>query len=330
MGRKEKQDVEYRYYEMPKDTFIIALTGPAWVENRGDDRVHYHNYLEVGYCHRGRGTMTLGGESYAFSDGCLIVVSPNFAHSTMNRRGELTHWEYIYVDGEGFLKKWYRENPLFTEEVLHRINSLGLCGRGQDHETVVRLMLEIMREMQDNRPYFREKVRGMTLTLLLEIARMGRKPALKLPLQSRVRGIVSEALDYVSMYYGRQLRVEDLAFRCCVSESYFRKVFGEAMHMTPMEYINLVRIHMACQLLEKTEDPVRMVAERVGLPSLATFNRNFEKVLGMTPGVWRRHWKSGKGTVRDWRVAVHQGWKTDWFWSHTMDQGKTGRKPYEE
>lgn len=329
MGRKEKQAVEYRYYEMPEDTFIITLTGPAWVENRGDDQPHYHNYLEVGYCRKGRGTMALGQESYAFTDGCLIVIPPNFAHSTMNMKGVLTHWEYIYVDGEGFLRKWYRDNPLFTEEVLHRINSLALCSTGQEHQSLVRLMQGIVREMQDKGPYYGEKVRGMTLALLLDIARMGSQPALKLPFKDRVGGIVSEAVDFVSIYYGRQLRVEDLAARCSVSESYFRKVFGEAMHMTPMEYINLVRIHMACQLLEKTEDPVRDIAERVGLPSLATFNRNFEKILGMSPGAWRKHSEYGERRLRDYRVAVQQGWKTDWFWSHTMDRAKNGRKPYE-
>lgn len=330
MGRKEKRDVEYRYYEMPKDTFIIALTGPAWVESRGDDQPHYHNYLEIGYCRKGRGTMTLGHEDYTFTNDCLIVIPPNLTHSTMNQKGRLTHWEYIYVDGEGFLKKWYREKPLFTEEVLHRINSLKFCGTGQEHSSLVRMMQGIVREMLENGPYYQEKLRGMTLSLLLEIARMGKEPALKLPFRERMGGIVSEAVDFVSIYYANPLRVEDLADRCSVSESYFRKVFGEAMHMTPMEYINLVRIHMACRLLEKTEDPVRDIAERVGLPSLATFNRNFEKILGMPPGAWRKHSEYGERKLRDYRVAVQQGWKKDWCWSHTMDQGKIRRKAYEE
>lgn len=329
MGRKVKQDVEYRYYEMPKDTFIITLTGPAWVESRGDDRPHYHNYLEVGYCRKGRGVMILDQEEYEFTDDCLVVIPPEFTHSTLNVKGELTHWEYIYVDGKGFFHKYYRDNPIFAEEVLHRINSLSLCTTGQEHPSLVRLMQEIVKEMEDNGPYYREMVRGLILTLLLETARIGKQPAVKVPFKDRMGGIVSEAVDYVSIYYGRQLRVEDLAFRCSVSESYFRKVFGEAMHMTPMEYINLVRIHMACQLLEKTEDSVRNIAERVGLPSLTTFNRNFEKILGMSPGAWRKHSECGEHRLRDYRVAVQQGWKKDWFWSHTMDQGKTGRNSYE-
>ena len=328
MGRK-KQEVEYRYYEMPANTFIIALTGPAWVESRRDDQPHYHNYLEIGYCHMGEGTMILEQGEYAFSKGYFIVVPPNMAHMTMNTEGVLTQWEYIYVDGEGFLKKWYKDNTLFTEEVLRRINGLSFCRHGREQSAITGLMQQIVRELQENGPYYREKVQGMTLTLLLEIARMNRQPVFKLPFRDRTGGIISEALNYVSVYYGRQLRVDELAARCCVSESYFRKVFGEVMGMTPMEYITLVRIHMACQLLEKTEDRVRDIAEGVGMPSLATFSRNFRKILGVSPGAWRKHSESSERKLRDYRIAVQQGWKRDWLWSHTMDEGKMRREAYE-
>lgn len=329
MGKKEKLGVEYRYYEMPEHSFIIALNGPAWVEVKGEDQPHYHNYLEIGYCHMGKGTMVIGGEEFSFSKGYFLVIPPNIPHMTLNTLGVLTQWEYIYLDAEGFLKKWCRYNQLFAEEILHRMNGSFFCCNGQEHGSIVRLMLQIMAEMQAKGPYYREKAWGMALALLMEIVRMNQESGVKLSLKDRDGGIVSEAVDYVSIYYGQPIRVSDLAARCCVSESYFRQIFGKVMHMTPMKYVSLVRIHMACRLLEKTEDPVADVAEQVGMPSLATFSRNFKKLLGMSPGDWRKNLESSACRPQDYRVEVHQGWKRDWRWNHTIDSDLRKRKTYE-
>lgn len=329
MGRKEKLGVEYRYYEMPENSFIIALNGPAWVEVRRDDRPHYHNYLEIGYCHMGEGTMVIGGEEFSFSKGYFIVIPPGIPHMTLNTVGVLTQWEYIYLAAEGFLKKWCGYSQLFAEEILHRINGGFFCRNGQEHGSVVRLILQIMAEMQAKGPYYKEKSWGMALAFLMEIARMNREAVIKLSLRERDGGIVSQAVDYVSIYYGQHIRAADLAARCCVSESYFRQIFGEVMHMTPMKYVNLVRIHMACRLLEKTEDTVADIAEQVGMPSLATFSRNFKTLLGMSPGSWRKNRESFECRPQDYRVAVRQGWERDWLWNHTMDLDSRKRKTYE-
>ena len=41
---------------------ILALLGQKWVQNYGNDvdYLHFHNYLEIGYCYGGDGFMVLG------------------------------------------------------------------------------------------------------------------------------------------------------------------------------------------------------------------------------------------------------------------------------
>lgn len=322
MGKKEKKEVEYRYYEMPENSFLIALTGAAWVEVSGDDCPHYHNYLEIGYCHVGNGRLLIGQKEYGFSKGYLTVIPPGFVHETRNDLGNLTKWEYIYLDTEGFFEKLNHGSSLFREEITARINGFAFCERGRDCDRITGLMNRILTELAVKGPYYRDKVRGLSLTMLVEIARKNREPALKPALVGFGGGIVPKAVDYISVYYGRPIRVQELAKRCCVSESHFRKVFGEVMHMTPMEYVNLVRIHMACRLLVKTDSSVREVGEQVGLPAMATFERNFRKILGASPAVWRKGRESGERKLKDYQVAVQQGLKRDWLWEHTGDGGK--------
>ena len=50
MKKKEKEYVEFRYYEIPQRVPLIALMGERWVTRYGSDPMHFHNYMEIGYC----------------------------------------------------------------------------------------------------------------------------------------------------------------------------------------------------------------------------------------------------------------------------------------
>ena len=58
MAEKKKKKMEFRYYQLPPGSPILALLGEKWVQNYGDrtaDRLHFHNYMELGYCYYGAG-----------------------------------------------------------------------------------------------------------------------------------------------------------------------------------------------------------------------------------------------------------------------------------
>lgn len=50
--------MELRYYKMPEGSPILALLGQKWIQNYGNDvdYLHFHNYLEIGFCYEGQGT----------------------------------------------------------------------------------------------------------------------------------------------------------------------------------------------------------------------------------------------------------------------------------
>lgn len=55
MAKKRKPKMELRYYKMPEGSPILALLGQKWVQNYGNDidYLHFHNYLEIGFCYEG-------------------------------------------------------------------------------------------------------------------------------------------------------------------------------------------------------------------------------------------------------------------------------------
>lgn len=58
---KAKKNVEFRYYVIPNDEIVLPLMGSTWNKEYGEgkERLHFHNYYEVGICHEGKCEMIL-------------------------------------------------------------------------------------------------------------------------------------------------------------------------------------------------------------------------------------------------------------------------------
>lgn len=120
--------------------------------------------------------------------------------------------------------------------------------------------------------------------------------------------MITSVLDYVSYHYMEDIKVEDLANICYISETHFRRVFTSYMKMSPLEYINTVRVYTACELLETTDAPVADVAHKCGFTTNSTFNRNFKQLMGVTPLEWRKRPESYEQQLLRFDIHSEKGW----------------------
>ena len=98
--KRKKPKMEFRYYQMPAGSPILALLGQKWVQNYGNDvdYLHFHNYLEIGFCYEGDGVMAFGEAKMRFSGREFTVIPPNYAHTTNSDLGTVSKWEYLFID----------------------------------------------------------------------------------------------------------------------------------------------------------------------------------------------------------------------------------------
>ena len=100
----------------------------------------------------------------------------------------------------------------------------------------------------------------------------------------------------------------DLAQQCHMSETHFRRIFQKKMNMTPIEYVNFVRVKKACELIDKTDISMEEVAEKVGFITPSTFNRNFRKIIGTSPYQWKKRPDNHEGKLQEYRISALKGW----------------------
>jgi transcriptional regulator GlxA family with amidase domain len=77
-----------------------------------------------------------------------------------------------------------------------------------------------------------------------------------------------------------------------LSERSFKRRFAKATGMTPIEYVQTLRLEEAKQILETTDLAVEAVANEVGYEDPSYFGRLFRRTVGLTPAQYRKRFGS--------------------------------------
>lgn len=316
MGKKKKATMELRFYEIPQNEYVLALLGENWIRDYGHDEpnLHFHNLMEIGICRNGTGELILDEERIPYQPEMVSIIPCNYPHVTISAAKEgPSFWEYLFFDPVQIAAELWQEDELLQREMLEKINRRALFLHEWETHNAALLVKMIMEEMRERKPYYKESVRGLLFALVTEIVRMNAQkvqserpvyPGRKNPGISQI----TEALEYVRMEYTHAIRVDELAFACHMSETHFRRIFEACMNMSPVDYMNLVRIQRACDLMKKTNDSMDMIAQKVGFTTTSTFNRNFKKFLNTSPYQWKIHPGNYERKLLNYNISARKGW----------------------
>jgi AraC-like DNA-binding protein len=105
----------------------------------------------------------------------------------------------------------------------------------------------------------------------------------------KIHGHLSKAVDIMHKRFSENLKTPDLAKEAGLSPSQFDRQFRRVFRTTPREYLLRVRIHAACRLLaESHELSISIIATDVGFYDHSHFSRIFRRIMGITPGEYRK------------------------------------------
>lgn len=85
-----------------------------------------------------------------------------------------------------------------------------------------------------------------------------------------------------------QVALADLAQRAGLEERTFLRRFRKATGMTTTDYCQRIRVGRARELLQASRLPIERVAWEVGYADPGAFRKVFTRVVGLTPGDYRR------------------------------------------
>jgi AraC-like DNA-binding protein len=100
---------------------------------------------------------------------------------------------------------------------------------------------------------------------------------------------IGAALESMHQKIEHPWTVTDLATAAGMSRSAFALRFKEIVGETPLEYLTRWRIYKAALLLREGRKKLIEVANAVGYDSDGAFNKIFKRMVGVTPGEYRRN-----------------------------------------
>jgi len=99
--------------------------------------------------------------------------------------------------------------------------------------------------------------------------------------------ILQPAFDYIKRNYAKRFTLDDMASLCNISSSYFSKLFNKITGESFSGYINIVRVERACELLERTDTPITVIALDLGFEDNSYFDKVFKRITGVTPSFYK-------------------------------------------
>jgi AraC-like DNA-binding protein len=84
------------------------------------------------------------------------------------------------------------------------------------------------------------------------------------------------------------LSLTNVAAACKLSLSHFARSFKISTGFAPHQWLMAARVELARTLLAKSETPLVEVAGMCGFSDQSHFSRVFGRIVGATPGTWRR------------------------------------------
>jgi len=94
------------------------------------------------------------------------------------------------------------------------------------------------------------------------------------------------ASDYMERHYQEKITVEELATRSGYSASHFARQFTRVYGVSPIQYLNSVRILHAKNLLRTEQYTMTEVAQKCGFSNVYYFSRCFKQLTGTPPTKW--------------------------------------------
>lgn len=94
---------------------------------------------------------------------------------------------------------------------------------------------------------------------------------------------IKSAMSYLEKTYPEKHTLADIAESCQLSRSECSRLFRRILHVSPIEYLNQLRILHSLPLIALRQQPISSIAKEIGFSGGSYFSETFKKVMGCSP-----------------------------------------------
>lgn len=237
---------------------------------------HFHDTYEIYILEKGELNFLIDNNCSSIKANDIILISPNVPHkvySETSYSGICFHFSEYYLDTYFTFKTKQQLVKIFCNKIL-----------SLDKKYVSQL--HTMAKIASAYPEYKHFQLANMLSLIninaVSVENIS-EPAPKTK--------ILQIIDYIKENY---IIIQDLTALCDIfdiSESYFCRLFKKTTGVTPIYYINHLKIDYSCIHLRKSKRPLSVIAHMCGFNSESYFIRTFKSHMHCTPTEYRQNLK---------------------------------------
>lgn len=246
---------------------------------------HHHLRIEINFVQRGSCILHISNnESITFNANEMMIIHSNLDHMfEAGPKGvslmQLEFLPEIFDQFDPLSNTGFKELApfnIFSQEnrLIKIVNNVRM----------MRAVQRIVNELKDKNDYYEHLVVMYYAELLILISR--HMSETYLPLCTNEALI--KAIGYIRKNYDTDITITDIAGHVAIGERYLRKLFSTNLNLSPLDYLNQIRINKSIELLKHTDLSIKEVAFMSGFKSPQYFARVFKSRMNMTPSELNR------------------------------------------
>ena len=238
--------------------------------------MHTHKEYEFFFPYAPTPNMMLNNIQVFGEAGIIYPIQPGRVHGLRYDQSGMAHDSLMF--SPEFMEQALASCGLENREFLEPFPMTG------EILAELRALLSLLRKPSVNEEALR--CRAMLVAILLSERGLKKMPCM--PGGNRYgKGIRATTL-YINDHFDWPLTLDGLARMAGHSKSSFIAVFKGANGLTPMAYVQKLRINQAKFMLERAKPSIERVAAQCGYPKVSSFSAQFKRVCGITPSEYRR------------------------------------------
>lgn len=242
--------------------------------------LHRHTRIEINFVRKGSCILHLSGnESITFSVNEMMIIHSNVDH--MFEAGP----KGVTLMQLEFMPEILDYFDLTTSSDFANLAPCNLFSQQNQLIKIVnnvhmmRVVQRIVNELKDKGSYHEHLVVMYYAELLILIYRHISDTYMPLNTNS----LMTSAVDYIRKNFDSDININRLATHVGISERYLRKLFSSTLNLSPLDYLNQIRINKSIELLKHTDLSIKEVSFMCGFKSPQYFSRVFKSHMNMTP-----------------------------------------------
>ncbi|MCA0755048.1 AraC family transcriptional regulator [Paenibacillus sp. N4] len=274
---------------------------PFFIQYGGHDEdtdLHKHNgFTEMVIVLEGNATHIVNSESFFIKKGDVIVLNEGTGHAYKNPNNfkicNIMYRHDILPSAAQDLRtsSEYRILHAYSSKLSLSISSF-------------KYVLSLISAMIDEH---KRKLKGYQAMLISQflslVVNLSRQYDITEKGMTRNQMYLTNVISYIEDHYNEPLTIEKIAAQTDISARHLNRIFQTYYQMTPISYLQTIRLERACSLLTQTDLSISEISGECGFNDSNYFTRQFTRAYGQSPKAYRlsrisyQHERNGRRVV---------------------------------